>query len=191
MTSGLEIVYGILVQREIVLKEERSLNNSFHVGLRDTLPREEFVDWFLSDTTVDLKTGCRIWGKSKNRAGYGRKVFGGEELAHRLSFLLFRGLIPEGMHVCHHCDNPPCCNPDHLFLGTDSDNMSDCARKRRHWAQKLSHSDIESIRAEYALACPNGRPKAIKGTVLKLMRKHSASRQTIGRIVRRELNSYK
>lgn len=55
---------------------------------------------------------------------------------HRVAWELVNGPIPDGMHVCHHCDNPPCCNVDHLFLGTDADNNADMIAKGRAWWQK-------------------------------------------------------
>jgi hypothetical protein len=67
--------------------------------------------------------------------GYGRIALGGQGggvgLAHRVAWELANGPIPEDLHVCHRCDNPPCCNPAHLFLGTRSDNMRDSVSKRR------------------------------------------------------------
>lgn len=66
------------------------------------------------------------------------------------------GEIPKGMCVCHHCDNPPCCNSDHLFIGTQADNMGDCKKKGRNsWVSrpgetnnlaKLSEKDVKMIR---------------------------------------------
>lgn len=75
---------------------------------------------------------CWPWIGSVNQGGYGRiKVTGRVEAAHRVAFRLAHGAIADGLLVCHRCDNPRCCNPAHLFLGTDRDNAQDRARKGR------------------------------------------------------------
>jgi hypothetical protein len=80
-------------------------------------------------------SGCWIWTGWVNRAGYGYININGrherDTEAHRAAWLLFRGPIPEGMYVCHKCDIPSCVNPDHLFLGTQTDNMRDASAKGR------------------------------------------------------------
>lgn len=85
------------------------------------------------NSRVEKTLGCWIWRGNVNTAtGYGRLFFRGRNLfAHRVSFGLHHGPIPDGMNVCHHCDNPPCVNPEHLFLGTDRDNVDDKMRKGR------------------------------------------------------------
>lgn len=80
------------------------------------------------------------------------------EKAHRVSWMLANGPIPAGMVVCHRCDNPPCVNPDHLFLGTQIDNMRDRSKKgrgnhrkgSRHGRAKLTEQDVRVIRSRYA-----------------------------------------
>jgi hypothetical protein len=69
--------------------------------------------------------------------GYGMFNVGGRQLrAHRVAWELVNGPIPPGMDLCHRCDNPPCCNVDHLFVGTRSDNMRDASSKGRLFQQR-------------------------------------------------------
>lgn len=78
------------------------------------------------------RSACWLWLKSRNNKGYGKLRYQGKPwVAHRLAWSLERGPVPDGMFVCHHCDNPPCCNPEHLFLGTAKDNMQDALNKGR------------------------------------------------------------
>ena len=76
---------------------------------------------------------CWHFCGSRNQGGYGRLTVGGRlQVVHRLSYELFVGPIPDGLFVCHRCDNPSCINPDHLWLGTRSENAIDCFQKGRH-----------------------------------------------------------
>ena len=91
-------------------------------------------DKLLRGIVVDLETGCWIWQRSVVGLGYGATHdtrTGGKIQTHRASYEVFRGPIPESMLVCHHCDTPRCINPEHLFLGTKSDNARDMFRKGR------------------------------------------------------------
>jgi hypothetical protein len=76
--------------------------------------------------------GCWEWQRYRLQTGYGRMTVDHRMAnAHRVSYELFVGPIPLGMFLCHHCDNPPCCNPEHLFVGTPLDNTLDAKAKGR------------------------------------------------------------
>lgn len=81
---------------------------------------------------------CWEWMAGKSPCGYGRMSVNGKNTgAHRVAYMLHTSKkIPIGLFVCHKCDNPPCVNPEHLFLGTRSDNMKDCTTKKRSALQQ-------------------------------------------------------
>lgn len=114
---------------------------------------------------VRLNTGTECWECPSAPDGeYGRiRVDGKQHLSHRVSWELHRGVIPDGMFVCHRCDNPRCINPEHLFLGTHSANMADMSRKGRrrgitavfgeqHGRAKITDADVIAIRSSGASA---------------------------------------
>jgi hypothetical protein len=81
---------------------------------------------------TDNPNDCWLWTAHCISDGYGSMRVGGKEtLAHRISWTIAYGEIPDGLSVCHHCDRPPCCNPNHLWLGTHKENMDDRERKGR------------------------------------------------------------
>lgn len=85
-------------------------------------------------------SGCWVWQGATDNKGYGQiRVRKGTHLAHRISYFIFTGINPEGKHCCHKCDNPPCVNPAHIFLGNMKDNIIDSVQKRRHYNSKLTH----------------------------------------------------
>ena len=87
--------------------------------------------WLFSKASGD-PDGCWNFTGHKDRLGYGKVKFRGKRfLAHRAAYMITNGHLPEGLLVCHHCDNPSCINPQHLFLGTNYDNTMDAVRKGR------------------------------------------------------------
>lgn len=99
------------------------------------------------------ESGCWIWLASISNYGYGVLTINGKNKnTHRLSYEIYKGEIPKGMHVCHTCDVPACVNPNHLFLGTAMDNMRDMIKKNRkaigvnHGYSKLTEEDVKRIR---------------------------------------------
>jgi len=95
---------------------------------------------------------CWEW-PTRRRYGYGRLNGPDNIMAHRAVWETVNGPIPDGLKILHRCDNPPCCNPHHLFLGTDADNVADKVAKgreirgERQWMAKLTEDDIRAIRA--------------------------------------------
>lgn len=105
-----------------------------------------YIDKILNGIYYDNQ--CWIWKMSKNSDGYGN-VWVDKKYwkAHRLSYLVFKGDIPEGLCVCHRCDNASCVNPEHLWLGTHKENMLDMIKKGRTlYAEQRSNNKIPSYK---------------------------------------------
>lgn len=121
--------------------------------------------WDMIDVSEDKNT-CWEWKSKKGTFLRAYTRYKGKSWnASRLAWFLINGEIPDGLIICHKCDNPPCCNPNHLFLGTFQDNVDDRERKGRnktphclgedHGGHKLTESDVREIRKLYQTTSHN------------------------------------
>jgi hypothetical protein len=134
---------------------------------------------------VEKTETCWNWVGCRDRRGYGLIGYTGSgrkvEWTHRASWILAHGPIPDGLCVCHHCDNPSCVRPSHLFLGTQADNNRDAMRKGRtqrghtHHNAKLNPEAVREIRRRYneggvfqrELGAEFGVTQTVIGTILR------------------------
>ena len=129
------------------------------------------------------KDGCWEWTGIKNNHGYGRLTYTPNRyLTHRLYWQLFIGEIPQGLVVCHHCDNPPCMNPDHLFLGTLSDNQQDASRKGRNHSGRWDGEDHPMAKITNATAHEIKDALAAGERVYRIAKRFGVHPSTVGNI---------
>lgn len=129
---------------------------------------------------VEKTSDCWKWTGKATVKGYGRIARGrsqGSEhptniLAHRVSWIIHFGAVPENMNVLHHCDNPSCVRPDHLFLGSQMDNMIDCSEKGRRG--NLTRDAVRDMRTAYR----SGK------TLRALAVEHAVSKSTAFNVIR-------
>lgn len=159
--------------------KELSFKNG-HYGMANKRPINERFMSFIKERKVDK---CWEWSGSKNSKGYGRfhDHRGKWTGAHRVSYEIHKGMIPKGMHVLHHCDNPSCVNPDHLFIGNNQDNMDDKLLKGRQPALLLD-GDVINIIAYHKLTGLSNRQIAAM---------YNISRGVINNIINLKTKTYK
>jgi hypothetical protein len=131
---------------------------------------------------VDRSGDCWLWTAGVDRRGYGRFNVGdgrSPQFTHRFAFELTHGPIPAGMHVLHHCDNPPCCNPAHLYLGTDADNHRDMMERGRSTTGE--RDAMAKLTAEQVIAIRQFVPQR-RGDLAQLARTYGVTHGAITQI---------
>lgn len=131
-----------------------------------------------------IDTKCWEWTGAKKKAGYGFIGLNYKNYyAHRLAYEFYYKVLPKEQHVLHKCDNPSCVNPEHLFLGSQVDNMKDMNLKNRHAVgektniNKLTDKEVIEIRNKYSSGIPNKT----------LCKEYNVSHATIHRVVYKKL----
>lgn len=149
--------------------------------MKKNFTKEDFYSW------LEPNGDCLEWSGGKHRQGYGLTfcpTFKKMVTTHRMAYELEFGDIPKDMHVLHKCDNPPCCNPEHLFLGTHQDNMDDMRQKgrktgaiRKFKSTQLTEEQVLEIRRLYE----TGEYK-----MTELGKMFNTSQGNIGHIIKRD-----
>src|SRR5262245_15589455 len=131
---------------------------------------------------------CWLWQGSLGSTGYGQLRGNGRTTlkAHRISWQIHRGPIPPGMSVLHHCDSPPCVNPAHLFVGTQTDNMADAARKGRIPGTSSPGSTNPTAKLTEAIVIEARLLNAAGVSFRELARRFAVNRKTITQAIRGE-----
>lgn len=141
--------------------------------MKKEMTDEDVIKLLNRRSTISRNTGCIEWVGCTDGPGYGntrltrykgfyRKLWA----THRLSYMVHIGEIPEGVFVCHRCDNPSCINPEHLFAGTHQDNMDDMSTKGRakstkNWGNNFASKKVYAAGVKYSSYSAAGRALGI------------------------------
>jgi HNH endonuclease len=128
------------------MSENRSENNCLPHRILNL--KDKYIKSFWKKVENTGEDSCWKWKGYKNRQGYGRIGIATSQCvnAHRVSWVIHNGQIPNGMFVCHKCDNPECTNPRHLFIGSRQDNTNDMMIKKR--SKHFQNTDFYGVRYE-------------------------------------------
>ncbi|MEK6878053.1 MAG: HNH endonuclease signature motif containing protein [Nanoarchaeota archaeon] len=142
---------------------------------------------FWKKVNKNSKNGCWEWFGCVNKKGYGGFYINGNTCrVHRFSYELKYGKIPNNLHVLHHCDNPPCVNPNHLFLGTPQDNVMDRCLKGRSNASRGEKQHSSKLISEQVIEIRKLYKDKIC-TRIQLVKKFNVSYSTICQIIDRRI----
>jgi hypothetical protein len=154
------------------------------IGMKPTKLRKNPEAHFWQFVQKADGDGCWLWTRSMNNQGYGRTWWIDNKLwlVHRLAWTLTHGPIPKGLFVCHRCDIPLCVRPDHMFVGTNAENLADMRVKGRGFnlgarTAKLNAETVRAIRRRYAAG----------ETVGELERAFRYDHANISKIIRRTI----
>ena len=170
---------------EVIDDYVAALPDSSFSKCADGVPQERVNRFWSLVKKTGEDDGCWEWQASRSGFGHGQFFIQGRGVigAHRFAYELSNGPIPDGLHCRHRCDNPPCCNPRHLFIGTALDNILDCVNKGRNARgessgnSKLTEAEVAAIRKAYATG---------RWTQAQIAEHVGVSPSTVSQIVRRE-----
>lgn len=154
---------------------------TLHMATSDYTSKDIIRFW--SKVKVTTLDGCWEWQASRTPLGYGQFGLKSKlKISSRVAWELTYGDIPEGLHVCHRCDNPPCCNPEHLFLGTNHENVRDSLNKGRRSPRKGENNGQHKLTAAQSQEI---RQKYVQGEIryADLANEYGVSAVQIGHIV--------
>lgn len=144
------------------------------------------ADRLLASVEYDTNGGCWLWPYATGNYGYGVLYCDGRlQRAHRVAFTLWREPIPDGFCVCHRCDTPACFNPDHLFTGTQAQNLADMTAKgRRVEGRRACGEENASARLTTEQALAIRRTAATGASFTSIGRDFGVSRVTVAKIAK-------
>lgn len=141
------------IQNPNIVKFTYHRKRIFTPNPRKKLSEQEYLDKMIKIfwSKVDKSKDCWIWLASKDKNGYGQFLYKNLRRAHKFSYFIHHGILEDGKIICHHCDNPSCINPDHLYAGTHQSNSDDkIARGRARYGSRLGRKNKKGAVAQAA-----------------------------------------